>query len=192
MKVRAYRQVARAISTEETRTAILDAVDAIFLPHPGRALSLEAVAERAGTTVQTVLRHFDSKAGLIEAAARRGFEEVKSGRDEVPVGDLEAIVAYLVRHYEEMGPMVLRMLTVEHEVLEVARIIQRGRELHRTWVQRVLAPLLKHTEVPERRRRLAMLIGATDVLMWRILRIEQGLSQRDYQRSVLELLEAFR
>jgi AcrR family transcriptional regulator len=192
MKARTYRQVARAVSTEETRTAILDAVDAIFLLHPGRTLSLEAVAERAGTTVQTVLRHFDSKAGLIEAAARRGFEEVKSGRDEVPVGDLEAVVAYLGRHYEEMGPMVLRMLTVEHEVPEVARIIQRGRELHRTWVARVLVPLLKRTEGPERRRRLALLIGVTDVLMWRILRIEQGLSQRDYQRSVLELLEAFR
>jgi hypothetical protein len=28
------------------------------------------------------------------------------------------------------------------------------------------------------------------VLMWKLLRIEQGLSQRDYQRSVLDLLEA--
>jgi AcrR family transcriptional regulator len=192
MKARAYLQVARAISTEETRTAILDAVDAIFLSHPGRTLSLEEVAERAGTTVQTVLRHFGSKAGLFEAAARRGFEKVRSGRDGVPAGDLEAVVAYLARHYEEMGPIVLRMRAVEHEVPEVARIVQRGRDLHRAWVDRVLAPLLKRTKGPERRRRLAMLIGATDVLMWNILRMEQGLSQRDYQRSVRELLEAFR
>jgi len=192
MKSRAYRQVARAVSTEETRAAILDAVDAIFLPHPGRTLSLEAVAERAGATVQTVLRHFGSKAGLFEAAARRSFEKVKRDRDQVPAGHLEAVVAYLTRHYEEMGPMVLGLLAVENDVPEVARILQRGRELHRAWVERVLAPLLKRTEGPERRRRLAMLVGATDVLMWRILRLEQGLSKRDYQRSVLELLEAFR
>lgn len=192
MKSRAYRQVARAVSTEETRTAILDAVDATFLPHPDRTLSLEAVAERAGTTVQTVLRHFGSKGGLFEAAARRGFEKVRSDRDEVPAGDPEAIVAYLARHYEEMGPTVLQMLAVEHEVPEVALIVQRGRELHRAWVERVLAPLLRRTEGSERRRRLAMLIGATDVLMWKILRMDQGLSQRNYQRSILEFLDMFR
>ena len=155
-------------------------------------LSLEAVAERAGTTVQTVLRHFGSKGGLFEAAVRRGFDKVKSDRDEVPAGDLEAVVAYLARHYEEMGPTVLQMLAIEHEAPEVARIVQWGRELHRAWVERVLAPLLRRSEGPERRRRLAMLIGATDVLMWKILRMEQGLSQRAYQRSVLEFLDVSR
>lgn len=130
---------------------ILDAVDLGFFSHSGRTLSLEAVAQGADTTVQTVLRHFGSKAGLFEAAARRGFERVKSGRDEVPAGDLEAVVAYLARHYEEMGPMVLRMLAVEHEVPEVMRIVRRGRQLHRAWVARVLAPLLKRSERHERR-----------------------------------------
>jgi AcrR family transcriptional regulator len=190
MKSRTYRQLARAISAEETHTAILDAVDDVFLPHPGRMFSLDEVAERAGTTVQTVLRHFGSKVGLLEEAARRALAKIKLGRDEVPAGDLVAIAAYLARHYEEKGPMVLRMLGVEDEVPEVARIAQQGRDLHHAWVERVLGPLLKAKEGSERRRRLAILVAAADVLMWKLLRIEQGLSPREYQRSVLDLLEA--
>lgn len=190
MKSRAYRQLARAVSTEETRTAILDAVDEIFLPNPGRTFSLDEVAQRAGTTVQTVLRHFGSKVGLLEEAARRGLTRVKSGRDEVPAGNLAAIAAYLARHYEESAPMVLRMLAVEHEAPEVAKIVQQGRDMHRAWVERVLGSELRRAKRPERRRRLAMLIAATDLLTWKLLRMEQRLSQRDYQRSVLELLEA--
>ncbi len=93
MKSRAYRQQARALSTAETRTAILDAVDEIFLPRPGRMFSLEEVAERAGTTVQTVLRHFGTKSRLLEEACRRGLAKVRTGRDWVPVGDLGAIAA---------------------------------------------------------------------------------------------------
>ena len=192
MKLRAYRQVARAAATEETRNAILDAVDALFLPHPGRMLSLDDVAARAGTTVQTVLRHFASKGGLIEAAARRGFKKVKRGRDDVPAGDLEAVAAYLDRHYEETGAMVLRMLAVERELPELARILERGRDLHRSWIERLLAAPLERFRGAERRRRLALLIAATDVLTWKVLRLEQGLSQRDYQRSILDLLEALR
>jgi AcrR family transcriptional regulator len=182
--------LARAVSTEETRTAILDAVDEIFLPNPGRTFSLDEVAQRAGTTVQTVLRHFGSKVGLLEEAARHGLTRVKSGRDEVPAGDLAAIAAYLARHYEESAPMVLRMLAVEHEAPEVAKIVQQGRDMHRAWVERVLGSALRRVKRPERRRRLAMLIAATDLLTWKLLRMEQRLSQRDYQRSVLELLEA--
>jgi AcrR family transcriptional regulator len=190
MKLRTYHQRARAAATEETRTAILNAVDAIFLPDPGGALSLDDVAERARTTVQTVLRHFGSKAGLLEEAAKRGLARVKADRDEVLAGDLGGIAAYLARHYEEEGPRVLRMLAVEYEVPEVARIVRCGRDLHRAWVERVLAPLIEPSEGTARRRRLAMLVAATDVLTWKLLRIEQELSQRDYARALLDLLEA--
>lgn len=192
MKRRAYRQVARAASTEATRTAILDAVDEIFLPRPGAELLLEEVAERAGTTVQTVLRHFGTKSGLLEQASRRGLAKVKAGRDLVPAGDLPAIAAYLRRHYEESSPRVLRMLAVEDRMPEVARIAERGRRMHRAWVERVLGPLLEGSAGPARRRRLALLVCVTDVLTWKVLRLEQRLSGRDYERCVLELLEACR
>lgn len=192
MKVRRYRQGARAASTDATRTAVLDAVDAVFLPDPGATFSLGEVAERAGTTVQTVLRHFGTKAGLIEAAARRGLANVQAGRDEVPIGDLDAVAHYLGAHYEEKGAMVLGILAVEHDVPEVARIAQQGRDMHRRWVGRVMAPLLDNVDRTKRRRRLATLIAVTDLLTWKVLRLEQGLNRRDYERCVRDLLEATR
>jgi AcrR family transcriptional regulator len=192
MKVRRYRQGVRAASTKATRTAVLDAVDAVFLPNPGGSFSLDVVAERAGTTVQTVLRHFGTKAGLIEAAARRGLADVQAGRDRVPVGDLDAVAQYLGAHYEEKGAMVLGILAVEHEVPEVGRIAQQGRDLHRKWVGRVLAPLLDNVDRRKRTRRLATLIAVTDLLTWKVLRLEQGLTRRDYECCVRDLLEALR
>lgn len=180
------------MSTEATRAAILDAVDEFFLPNPGGTFSLDEVAARAGTTVQTVLRHFGTKAGLIECASQRGLAKTQAGRDEVPVGDLDAVARYLGGHYEEMAGMVLRMMAVEHQVPEVGRIAREGRDMHRVWVERVLGPLLDSVDGKERRRRLATLIAVTDVLTWKVLRIEQGLSRRDYERCVREWLEAMR
>jgi AcrR family transcriptional regulator len=163
-----------------------------LIPNPGRTLVLDEVAKRARTTPQTVLRHFGSRAGLLEAAARRGLASVKAEREAVPKGDIPAIAAYLARHYEEHGPMMLRMLAVEAEVPGIARIIDRGRELHRSWVGRVLEPQLASLAGAERSRRLALLVAITDLLAWKVLRLEQRLSQSGYRRCVSELLRAIR
>jgi AcrR family transcriptional regulator len=192
MKARTYRQRARAVSTEGTRTAILDAVDRLFLPHPAHMLSLDQVAGRAGTTVQTVLRHFGSKGGLFEAASRRGYLRVKADRDRAPAGDLRAIVSYLSRHYEDDAATVLRMLAVEDEIAEVGEIVRRGRKLHLAWVERVFEPFLRRFKPQHRKRQVACLVAATDILTWKVLRLEQGLSRRDYEHCIFELLEALR
>lgn len=184
---RVYNQQARAAAVEAIRCRILDAVDETFLPAPGSAFSLDQVADGAGTTVQTVLRHYGSKAGLIEAASLRGLSATRSGRDEVPVGDMTAVAEYLGRHYEEVAPMVLRMLAVEGQVPAVARISAEGRVMHRAWVKRVFAPQLP-ADRSDRRRRTAMFAAITDVTMWNLLRREQGLSRRAYVRTVEELL----
>jgi AcrR family transcriptional regulator len=184
-----YRQSARAASTRATRAAILDAVDELFLPAPGRRISLEDVAALSGTTVQTVLRHFGTKSGLIGAAAARGLARTQAGRDAVPAGDLRAVSRYLGQHYEEVGRVILRIVAAEDEDSDVGLIARDGREMHSAWVQRVLAPLIEAVPPSGRERRLATLVAVTDLLAWKVLRLEQGLSQRDYVRSVHELLE---
>lgn len=192
MSARPYRQTERAASVTATRTAILDAVDAIFLPDPGTAFTLDQVAEQSGVTVQTILRHFGSKSKLLEASAQRGLASTSAGRDDVPVGDLSAIAHYLAQHYESVGPMVLRMLAVESDGDAIAEMNERGRDMHRAWVERVLGPMLSGGSSAARRRRLATLIAVTDLLTWKLLRLEQGLSARDYERCVCDLLERLR
>lgn len=192
MSARPYRQTERAASVAATRTAILDAVDAIFLPDPGITFTLDQVAEQSGATVQTILRHFGTKAKLLEASAQRGLATTSAGRDAVPVGDLAAIAHYLAQHYERVGPMVLRMLAVESKGDAIADMNERGREMHRAWVKRALGPMLGGDTPAARRRRLTTLIAVTDLLTWKAMRLEQGLSVRDYERCVYDLLERLR
>lgn len=172
--------------------AILDACDAVFLPDPGRPFTLDEVAGRAGTTVQTVLRHFGSKSGLLAAAAARGIASTQAERDQVPAGDLRGIARYLALHYEEVGDTVLGMLAFETQGPDLASIAERGREMHRAWVERVLAPLIQRVAPDDRARRVAVLVAVTDLLTWKVLRKEQGLEPHEYERSVHELVEALR
>jgi AcrR family transcriptional regulator len=190
MEARPYRQVARAARVQRTRTAILDAVDTVFSATENLDFSLEEVAAAAGTTVQTILRHFGCKSDLIGAAAKRGAARVQADRDQVAVGDLVAVATYLARHYEEEGDRMLRLLALEHLSADVAQVTANGRRLHRGWVERVLLPLFEPLLPAERRRTSATLVAATDLLTWKVLRREQGLSTADYQRCVQEMLEA--
>lgn len=187
---RAYRQVARAEATAALRERILDAVDALLLPTAdSAAFSLEDVARAAGTTVQTLLRHFSSKGGLIAAAGERGTQRVLDQRRQVPVGDVAAVAAYLADHYEDVGPWVLRLLQLEADLPSVTAVTATGRALHRQWIEEVLVPLLG-PENAARRRRAAVLVAVTDVLTWRVLRLEQGLSKDDYRVALHDTLEA--
>src|SRR5690348_6392232 len=65
---RQYRMRARARSTEATRETILDAVEVAFEELLFDEITLEAIAERSGVSVQTILRHFGSKEGLYAAS----------------------------------------------------------------------------------------------------------------------------
>ena len=71
---------------------------------------LDDVAAEAGVSVQTLLRHFGSRAGLVEAVrrARRSSRRRRGAR--TPVGDVDAAVRVVLDHYELRGDGVLLML----------------------------------------------------------------------------------
>ena len=66
-EARNYTKVTRAASEEATRLALLEAATEVFFDGAWHTTSLDAIAGRAGTTKQTLLRHFGSKDGLLEA-----------------------------------------------------------------------------------------------------------------------------
>jgi AcrR family transcriptional regulator len=80
---------ARAESTAETRAGIIRAVLELHMERFHNEITLELVADRAGVTVQTVLRHFGSRDGLITAAADQATQEVLAQRSAAPVGDVD-------------------------------------------------------------------------------------------------------
>lgn len=186
---RGYRMVARAESTAATHERILDAAVEVFWEHPGRQLSLEEVARRAGVTVRTVLRRFGSRDGVMAAAAERETNRVREQRETAPAGDVDAAIRVLVDHYEQTGDHVLTMLAEEERVPKLREIADRGRRVHREWCARVFAASLQGLDRTARRRRLAQLVAVCDVYTWKLLRRDAGLSRVETEHAIVELLE---
>ena len=179
---------ARAESTAETGDRILDAAIEAFWERPSGLVSLDEVAERAGVTVRTVIRRFGSKEDLLAAAAAREQARTRDQRHVAEPGDLAGAVSVLVDHYEAMGDGVLRLLAEEARVAGLADLVDSGRELHRDWCSRVFAPALKGLRGVERKRRLAQLVAVCDVYTWKLLRRDAGLSRRQTELALIELL----
>ena len=64
---RSYTMGARAEAVAETRRRIIEALFELGRERMFPDISLDDVAAAAGVSVQTILRHFKSRAGLIEA-----------------------------------------------------------------------------------------------------------------------------
>jgi AcrR family transcriptional regulator len=187
---RRYRMKARAEATAVTRERILDAAIALFWERPQGDISLEEVARRAGVSLPTVIRHYGDKEGLFAAGGEREYERVRRQRDEAPVGDVRAAVQILVNHYEELGDAVLRLLAEENRLPGLREIAAGGRAYHAAWCERVFAPALAGLDGEERARRLAELIAVTDVLVWKVLRRDRGLSRSQTELALRELIES--
>ena len=185
---RGYRMGARADAAAATGDRILDAAVEMFWEQPGEKMSLDEVARRAGVTVQTVIRRFGGREGIIAAAAKREVERTRAQRDEAPVGDVTAAVGVLVEHYERTGERVLRMLAEESRLPALSDIADAGRAVHRTWCARAFAPALASRSGVERQRRLAQIVAVCDVYTWKLLRVDAQLSRRQTELALVELL----
>ena len=181
--------VARAESAAATGERIIDAAVELFWEAPGEQVSLDEVARRAGVAVQTVIRRFGGRDGLIAAAAEHEAERVGRQRDRAPVGDPAGAVRILVDHYEAMGDRVVRLLAEETREPALRPVAERGRALHREWCGRVFAPALSARAGADHRRRLAQLVAVCDVYTWKLLRRDAGLSRRQTELAIVELLE---
>jgi AcrR family transcriptional regulator len=196
---RPYKKVARAKAQEHTRETLLQAAAEEVERDRWEETSLESVAERAGVTKQTALRHFGSKQGLLDAVIGRTSSIVVKERAEAPVGDVPGAIANLVRHYERYGDMVIRMLPYRDAVVRVLghehrpslmrRAVDRGHEVHEEWVLRTFEPQLANLDPPTRERRLAQLVAVCDVYVWKVLRRDLSLDVPRVEAALVELIE---
>jgi AcrR family transcriptional regulator len=184
---RAYRMRARREAVERTRERILRAVYDLWLARPYDELTVEAVAEAAGVSRQTVHRHFGSKDDLALATAdwRGPREDLER---EVPPGDVRAAVRRLVERYEEMGDANIRFLELEGRLPVADYSLKQGREAHRAWIEQVFAPRLPRRGGARERAVLA-LYAATDVTVWKLLRRDFGQSPADTEAVIRALVE---
>ena len=78
---------ARAQAVDATRRRIMDALIALAGERPFAEVTLDAVAERAGVSVQTVLRQFGSRDGLFAEAMDAAMVDAEDER-RTPPGDV--------------------------------------------------------------------------------------------------------
>jgi AcrR family transcriptional regulator len=172
---RPYRQLARAESAEATARRIIEAFLARMLTQWFDEITLEGVAADAGVTVQTVVRRFGGKEGLLGSAVKIFAVQVNQRRASPP-GDLEAATANLVADYEQTGDAVMRLLALEPRHPALKEVLNFGRAEHRRWVGEAFSVPLSGLGAGQRQRAIDLLVIATDIYTWKLARRDMGRS----------------
>jgi len=185
---RTYVMTARADGVAQTRDSILRAAIGLSGRRPLAAVSLADIADDAGVSVQTVLRQFGSRDGVIDAGTELALSEITEEL-HAPQNDLPAAIAVIVDHHEARGDMAILLLGQEAGDPNAARITALGRAAHRSWVKSVFTPLLGDLTRSEREEMIDMLVVVTDVYTWKILRRDRKLSRKLVEHRMRRLAE---
>ena len=175
-RARRYDQTVRAGTTEATGERIVEAFIARMMKGEWfDEITLDEVAEDAGVTVQTVIRRFGGKEGLLAEGVKLVGVQINATR-EAPGGDLDAIIGNLIKDYERTGEMILRILALESRYAAIKRVTDYGRSEHRQWVSRAFGAELGALDGARggRERAIDMLVVVTDVYTWKLLRRDMG------------------
>lgn len=186
---RTYTMASRAKAAEETRLRILRAAFDLQSQSLASDIGLAAVAQAAGVSVQTILRRFGSRDGLFDEAIRYANETIAEER-RAPVGDVAGALHVIVEHYERRGDFALMMLAQETTYEHVRRMSDAGKATHRAWVEEVFSPQLVPLTPTLREETTDLLVVATDVYAWKLLRRDRGLSRIQTEQRLNTLVTA--
>lgn len=153
------------------------------------SITLQKVAKVAEVSVQTILRAFSSKEGLLTASlnaqpseAAEDFLADTTGSENVPV-----MMSVLYDFYDKIGDTVMKRLADEAHLPELAAANAVGREFHRKFVNQRFAHELDNLREEERHVLFNALMAVTDLYVWRVLRRDEGLDP-DAAKRVVTLL----
>lgn len=183
MSIRSQRSAA-------TADQIRDAGWARFSTRGYDEVTLAEVAEAAGVSVPTVRSHFGRKEDLFLAGYVAWGMKAVQNREEARQADPITAIRQLLKDYERQGEVGLHLLAEEDRFAAVKEMTDGGRAYHRWWLGEVFAQHLSQLTSAARERRLAQLFLATDVMSWKLLRLDLGLSARRTEAAILESVRA--
>lgn len=184
-----YNMDRRGARARETEERIIAAATALWMEKALSDISLEHVAAKAGVTARTVYRKFESKEGLFGEAIRRGADELATKRRRCAAGQIEDILDTLLEEYEAMGDAVIRTIKTTDELDIAGALLEKGRELHRSWCAEVFGPWLVCAE-EDQQLRLDAFVSATEIYLWHLLRREYAYSPAHTRAVMQALIEA--
>lgn len=182
---RDYDNSKREKRATKTATRILVSAEELVREKPLADVTLNEVAARADVSVQTVIRKYGGWDGLLLALADRVSTRIEAQRKTVQPGDVTGAVDNVIEHYEAEGDLILRLLSQEATSDFAADAAKQGRAFHRDWVESVFAPLLSDAD---RERQVDVLVVATDLYTWRLLRRDLKRELDDVRDVMLRLV----
>lgn len=189
---RPYRQTARALASEALRGRIIHAFHDLLLNHWIDEIALDAVAEAAGTTRQTIIRLFGGKSGVLDAVIKSVWAKAEP-RIALAAGTSRTeALGVLMAHYEAVGDVTIRFLAQEARHPALGEPLARGRREHRDWVAAQFAADLPLKAGPAWDRLVTQLVVATDIYTWKLLRRDLGHGAADVARIIGDMINALR
>jgi AcrR family transcriptional regulator len=186
---RIYKQTVRAEAAAATAQTILDSFIKRLEEQWFEEITLDSIAKDSGVTVQTVIRRFGGKVGILESAFEY-MEKAIHVRRSVRAGDIDFTVDVLAKDYEEVGDLILRLLNQEDRQSAIKPMVEQGRSGHREWLAEVFAPSLKPLTPARRKAKLDALVVATDIYVWKLVRRDMGRPVSAFKTIVKTMLTA--
>jgi AcrR family transcriptional regulator len=152
-------------------------------------ITLDRVAEDADVAVQTVVRRFGGKEGLLTQAVDTLAAQINEQR-AAPPGDIDRLVENLMGDYERTGDGVMRLLALEPRHPALKTVLDLGRSQHRQWAETAFAETLGRLEGAARQRALDELVIVTDVYTWKLLRRDMVRTLHATAATIKNLIEA--
>lgn len=178
----------RGSAQQSTKRRIAEAALELFKARDYDDVSLNEIARAAGVSHQTVLNHFESKAGVLPACAEVFSEHVAALNSDVEPGDPLSVVRVTCDRYEQIGDVNARWADLAPRVAGLEPLIAAGRRNFQSWLADVLSEHLPDDDPAERQRVLVGLHAALEVHTWRFLRRDLGLSRADTEAQLCDLV----
>ncbi len=177
-KTRKYDGSKRKAQAEARRALILKCTAQVLADSNTDEIRLEDVAQAAGVSVQTILRAFGSKDGLVIATLESVAPDAVDFTSfaNIDIEDLDAFVRTVFSAYDKIGDLVIHALAEEHRSPEFQGALDLGRSYHVEWVSQVFAPYIERRPAKDRPVLFRALMAATDIYVWKILCRDEALS----------------
>lgn len=186
---RAYDMTKRSDAAGGTRRRIAEAALSLFMERDYDDVSLNEIARAAGVSHQTVLNHCENKAGVLLAAGEVFSERIRNLEADAVPGDVRSVVRTTCVRYEALGDANARWAAMSTRAPEVAEGLARGRLGFQAWLAEMLGDLMPADDDPDERRRVLIgLHAALDVFTWKLLRRDLGLSQKQTELQLADLV----
>ena len=108
----------------------------------------------------------------------------------MPPGEVDRAIDALAADYEVSGRLILRLLSQEERHPELKPRIDAGRQGHRAWLVGVFAEKLAALPPARRVATLDALVIATDVYVWKLVRVDMGRPVAAFKRVVKHMVGA--